>query len=72
MPTNFGGMIPSGFAVAVMEKAAELLDLELSREAVDHTSRYIREVLQEGAQEARRAELDGDNPASKETASKAS
>ena len=60
MLANLGGVVPAGFAVSVMEEATELFDLELSREAIDHTSRYIREVLQEGAQEARCAELDGE------------
>jgi hypothetical protein len=60
MLTNLAGMIPSGFAVAVMEKAAELFDLELPGQAVDHTSRHIREVFQEGAQKASRAELNGE------------
>ena len=60
MLANLGGVVPAGFAVMVMEKATELFHLELSREAIDHTSRYIREVFQEGAQETRRAELDGE------------
>src|ERR1051326_1161567 len=60
MLANLGGVVPAGFTVAVVEEATELFDLELPREAIDHTSRYIREVFQEGAQETRRAELDGE------------
>jgi hypothetical protein len=43
-----------------MEKATELFNVELSGEAVNHAIRYVREVFQKGAQEARRAKLDGE------------
>src|SRR5206468_2807898 len=53
------GVVPTGFAVAVMEKATHLFDLELSCEAVDDAIRHVREVLKEGAKETGGAELDG-------------
>jgi hypothetical protein len=60
MLADFGGMVPTSLTVAVVEEAAELIDLELPGDAVDHTSWYIGEVLREGAQEAGRTELDGE------------
>ena len=56
MSANLSGVVPAGFAVAVMKKATELFDLELQRETVDHISRYIRKVLKEGARKRRRHE----------------
>ena len=60
MLADLGGVVPAGFAVPVMEKATELFNVELSGEAVNHAIRYVREVFQKGAQEARRAKLDGE------------
>ena len=59
MPTDLCGMVPTGFAVAVVEKAAELFDMELPGEAVDNTRRYFRKVLKKGAKETSGTELDG-------------
>jgi hypothetical protein len=60
MPTYLRGVVPKGLAVAVIERATELLDLELSCEAVDDASRHVREVLKKGALETGGAELDGE------------
>lgn len=62
MPTYLRGVVPAGFAVAVMENTTELFDLELSCEAVDDGRRHVREVLKEGAKKTRGAELDGEAP----------
>ena len=59
MPAYLCGVVPTGFTVAVMEKATELFDLELPGEAVDDARRDAREVLKEGTKETRSAELDG-------------
>ena len=59
MPAYLRGMVPTGLAVPVLEKATELFDLQLSREAVDDASRHVRQVLQKGAEKTRGAELDG-------------
>src|ERR1700729_406557 len=60
MSAYLRGVVPAGFAVAVMEKATKLFDLELPCKAVDDAGRHVREVLQEGAQEPGGAELDGE------------
>jgi hypothetical protein len=51
MPAYLCGVVPTGFTVAVMEKATELFDLELPGEAVDDARRDAREVLKEGTEE---------------------
>jgi hypothetical protein len=43
-----------------MKKAAKLFDVELAGKAVDNATRHVRKVLKKGAQEVRRAELDGE------------
>jgi hypothetical protein len=60
MPPYLRGVVPAGFAVAVMENATELFDVELPCEAVDDANRHVREILKEGAKETGRAELDGE------------
>ena len=68
MLANLGGVVPPGFAVMLIEEATELFDLELSPDLSQVPGSILDggafggdgQVLQEGAQEARRAELDGE------------
>ena len=59
MATYLGGVVPARLAFAVVEKATELLDVELPGEAVDDAVRHVRKIFQEGPQEAGGAKLDG-------------
>jgi hypothetical protein len=60
MPPNLRGVVPTSLALAVVEKATELFDLDLPGEAVDNAVWYVGKVLKKSTQEARRAELDGE------------
>jgi hypothetical protein len=59
MLANLRRVVPTSLTVAVVKKATELIDLKLMSQAVDDANRHVRKVLQKGAQEASRAELNG-------------
>jgi hypothetical protein len=60
MPPDLCGVVPTSLALAVVEKATELFDLDLPGEAVDNAIWHVGKVLKKSTQEARRAELDGE------------